>query len=177
MTQRPLRSLTACLALALACATAALAQNGPDDLASAIRDHPDLTVLANLLDDSGMMDDLEGGMRLTVFAPSDSAFERLDPEVRRILLRDRGALDLILRHHIIVGAAPRAALRRMDAVTTLEATRLTLRVQDDEVRVGGTRLREGGTRAGSGMLYVLDRVLVPVRATSLKALLTGPRSN
>ncbi|MDZ7802017.1 MAG: fasciclin domain-containing protein [Trueperaceae bacterium] len=177
MIQRALRSLTACLALAFAWTVPALAQSGPDDLASAIRDHPDLTVLADLLEDSGMMDDLEGGMRLTVFAPSDRAFERLDPEVRRILLRDRGALDLILRHHIIAGAAPRAALRRMDAVTTLEATRLSLRVEGDEVRVDGTRLREGGTRAGSGMLYVVDRVLVPQRATSLKALLTGPRSN
>lgn len=175
MTQRPMRSFLVLLVLVLT--ATAVAQEEPTTLADAIRQHPDLGTLTNLLDDSSIMDDLEDGMRLTVFAPSDTAFERLDPEVQRVLLRDRGALDVILRNHMVLGVTPMAALRRLDAVTTLEATRLNVRTDGEEVRVAGVRLAGAGIPADSGMVYVVDRVLVPRAATSLKALLTAPRGD
>lgn len=152
----------------------ASAQERPATLADALREHPRLAEITEILETSGVLDDLAGPTRLTFFAPSDVAMARLDPEVREILLRDRGALDLIVRHHLVMGASPITALRRLDAVTTLEGTQLAVRDDTDRVRVGGVQLVGDGIATDNGVLYVVDRVLVPAGSWLMKDLLAGP---
>lgn len=172
MTQRLLRLPS--ILLVLAVLALAAAQDRPATIADAIRADPELTELASLLEESGLLDDLAGSMRFTFFAPSDLALERLDPATHELLLRDRGALDLIVRHHVVLGASPLPALRRLDALTTLEGTRLKVTDAGGTVRVGGTRLAGDGVVTGNGVLYVVDRVLLPDAATMRKDLLGGP---
>ena len=162
------------LALFLALGAVASAQDRPATLADAVREQPRLAEITELLDTSGLLDQLAGPVRLTFFAPSDAAMARLDPQVREILLRDRGALDLIVRHHLVMGASPITAIRRLDAVTTLEGTQLAVQDQGDRVRVGGVRLAGDGIVTGNGVLYVVDRVLLPSSAWLSKDLLAGP---
>jgi uncharacterized surface protein with fasciclin (FAS1) repeats len=160
--------------LVLVLAAFASAQERPATLADALREQPRLAEITELLDTSGLLDQLAGPVRLTFFAPSDAAMARLDPEVREILLRDRGALDLIVRHHLVMGASPLTALRRLDAVTTLEGTQLAVRDDIDRVRVGGVRLVGDGVVTDNGVLYVVDRVLLPAGSWLMKDLLAGP---
>ena len=42
--------------------------------------------------------------RFTVFAPTDDAFKKLDPEVLKALLDNKDLLVRVLRHHIVDGA-------------------------------------------------------------------------
>lgn len=174
MTRHHLRIPLLVLVVVLALAAFAPAQERPDTLADALREQPRLAEITDLLDTSGLLDQLGGPVRLTFFAPSDAAMARLDPQVREILLRDRGALDLIVRHHLMMGASPVTALRRLDAVTTLEGTQLAVQDRGDRVRVGGVRLASDGIATGNGVLYVVDRVLVPSSAWLSKDLLAGP---
>ena len=162
------------LVLVLALAAFASAQERPATLADALREQPRLAQITELLETSGLMDQLAEPVRLTFFAPSDAAMARLDPQVREILLRDRGALDLIVRHHLVMGASPITALRTLDAVTTLQGTQLAVRDGGDRIRVGGVRLASDGIATGNGVLYVVDRVLVPSGAWLSKDLLAGP---
>ena len=172
MTQRLLRLPP--ILLALAALALATAQDRPATLADAIRAEPELTELASLLEESGLLDDLAGPMRITFFAPSDLALERLDPATHELLLRDRGVLDLIVRHHLVLGASPLSALRHLDALTTLEGTRLNVSDVGGTVRIDGTRLVNDGVATGNGVLYVVNRVLLPDAATMRKDLLGGP---
>lgn len=176
MTRHHLRIPLLVLALVpvLALAALASAQERPATLADALRERPRLAEITQLLDTSGLLDQLAEPTRLTFFAPSDAAMARLDPQVREILLRDRGALDLIVRHHLVMGASPVTSLRRLDAVTTLEGTQLAVQDQGDRVRVGGVKLANDGIATGNGVLYVVDRVLVPSGAWLSKDLLAGP---
>ncbi len=154
--------------------TLAAAQERPDTLADALREHPRLAEITELLDASGVLGDLAAPGRLTFFAPSDAAMARLDPEASALLLRDRGALDVIVRNHLVMGASPLAALRRLDAVTTLEGTQLAIRDDGDRVRVAGVELAGDGIVTGNGVLYVVDRVLLPTGSWLMKDLLAGP---
>lgn len=162
------------LALALLAPTLAFAQTQPATLAEAVRDQPRLGELADLLEESGLLADLDQPARLTFFAPSDLALERVDPALLEMMLRDKGVLDVIVRHHLLIGASPLPALRRLDAVTTLEGTRLTVQEEGDVVRVGGVPLRGEPVRTGNGVLYIVDTLLVPDTASMRKDLLSGP---
>jgi uncharacterized surface protein with fasciclin (FAS1) repeats len=172
MTQRLLRLPS--LLVVLAVLGLAAAQDRPATIADAIRAEPELAELASLLEESGLLEDLAGPMRFTFFAPSDRALGRLDPATHELLLRDRGALDLIVRHHVVMGASPLSALRRLDALTTLEGTHLKVTDMAGTVRVGGTRVAGDGVVTGNGVLYVVHRVLLPDAATMRKDLLGGP---
>jgi uncharacterized surface protein with fasciclin (FAS1) repeats len=176
MTHRLLRLPLALLTLALLATTLvpAHAQEEPATLADAVREDPRLGQIAALLDESGLLADLEQPARLTFFAPSDRALERVEPAVLETVRRDRGALDTVVRHHLMIGASPLPALRRLDAITTLEGTRLTIQEAGDEVRVGGVPLRSGPVRTGNGVLYVVDTLLLPDTSIMRKDLLSGP---
>ena len=182
------------LVLTLALLGAALAQNGAADggdaasngaadanagqegaasIAAAITDDPRLSTLAALFEDTGYLAQLEDSARLTFFAPSDRAFERLGEETTAELFRNRGALDVIMRHHMVFGASPLNALRNLDALTTLEGTRLQVEDRDGRVAVEGVPVGDG-MAAGDGVIYVIDRLLLPPAAAMVKDLLGGP---
>jgi uncharacterized surface protein with fasciclin (FAS1) repeats len=174
MIQRLTRALAPTLALVLALAGFAAAQERPATLADALRATPEASALTALFDESGLLDELSRPGRFTFFAPSDAALERLDPEVVAMLRRDRGALDVVVRNHLALGATPFAALQSLDALTTLESTMLPIRVDERGVRIAGVRLAGEGIATGNGVLYLVDRVLMPTGSWMLKDLLAGP---
>ncbi|MEX2502913.1 MAG: fasciclin domain-containing protein [Trueperaceae bacterium] len=172
MIQRTLHTLTATLVLAWV--ALAFAQDRPATIADAIRAEPSLTEFADLLDQTGLLGHLGAPGRFTFFAPSDRAWSTIDARVLRDLRRDRGALEGVVRHHLVIGASPLRALRRLDAVTTLQTTRLLVHRTGDDVRVAGVRLANEGIETGNGVLYVVDRVLIPDASYMIKDLLASP---
>lgn len=142
-------------------------------IAAAIREDPELTTLARLFEDTGLLAQLEEATRLTFFAPSNAAFERIGEEAVAELFRDRGSLDVIMRHHLVFGASPLNAMRRLDALTTLEGTRLRVDARGDGVTIEGVPV-DDGRRVGNGVLYVIDQVLLPQAGSMIKDLLSGP---
>ncbi len=177
MNQRPLRHPIRAILLATALWTAAstaFAQEHPDTIADAIRAEPALAETAALFEESGVLDALARDGRFTFFAPSDRAWEVVDARVLRDLRRDRGALDAIVRHHLMIGASPLHALRRLDAVTTFATTRLPITRSGDVVRIGGVRVANEGIETGNGVVYVVNQVLVPGGPFMLKDMLAGP---
>ena len=174
MTQRLTRALLPFVALLLALAPAAIAQDEPATLADALAATPEASTLTALFEESGLLEAFDGPGRYTFFAPSNAALERLDPEILEMMRRDVGVLDLVVRHHTVSGGSPLAALRRMDALTTLEGTQLVVRADARGVRVDGVRLANDGIATGNGVLYLVDRVLLPQEAWLRKDLLAGP---
>lgn len=175
----PLRALAVTLACALLIPTLGFAQDEggpPPTLAQVAQNTPELSTFAELLEYGSLTADLQQPLRITVLAPSDAAFEALPDDVAATLRRNPGALNYILRNHMFIGAAPTSALRRMDAITTLLPTRLPIRVQDDALRIDGARIVQADLRADNGVLHVIDTVLIPIGATSLKNVLTRPEA-
>lgn len=77
------------------------------DVFMTLRQHPDFTIFADLVRRAGLTQRLGGDQPITLFAPTDSAFDKL-PEERRAALLDpaqRNALVAFVNAHIVAGRA------------------------------------------------------------------------
>ncbi|HMV33481.1 MAG TPA: fasciclin domain-containing protein, partial [Gemmatimonadales bacterium] len=98
----------------------------------------------------------------TVFAPVNAAFDKLPAGTVETLLKPESASQLrtILLHHVIVTAYEPAQLTDGLVLTMLAGGPVTVKKSGDEVTIDGARVI-GSVRAGNGMLYIVDGVLLP----------------
>ena len=77
------------------------------DALTTMREHPDFTIFAGLVQKAGLSARLSGKEPVTLFAPTDSAFDKLSEERRAALVdpAQRNALVQFVSAHILVGRA------------------------------------------------------------------------
>ena len=77
------------------------------DALATMRQHPDFTIFADLVRKADLAQRLSGKAPITVFAPADSAFDKLTVERRAALLDParRNALVRFVAAHVLVGRA------------------------------------------------------------------------
>lgn len=66
-----------------------------------IRHRPDLSIMRTVLEKTKLNELLEGDGPVTFFVPTDMAFEKLDPQLRRSLKEGKGCAANILKNHIL----------------------------------------------------------------------------
>jgi len=123
------------------------------------RENGSFTTLLKAVEVAGLTGTLSGQGKgpLTVFAPTDAAFARLDPTALQSLLADRAALRNVLLYHVAAGD-----LRAADVVSRSSLSMLN----------GGTATIHGATINGAnivitdivarnGVIHVIDAVLLP----------------
>lgn len=123
---------------------------------------------------TGLLDVIKRRGPLTVFAPTDAAFEALpDAALASLLAPDAGvALRQTLRHHLVEGCLmARQVAGRTMVVQALDGSLLTLRGLP-ALRVDQARWLRPDQGASNGVLHVIDAVLLPTlgRARSSAAL-------
>lgn len=120
------------------------------------------TQLAGL--DSGKADGLG---RLTLLAPTDTAFMTLDPDVRAKLLDPANVnlLTRVLLHHVILGDYPTkrllAAKVRNYTVDAVDGTPIEVYRGERGLDVDEGRIVRGDIMASDGIIHLIDRVLIP----------------
>jgi uncharacterized surface protein with fasciclin (FAS1) repeats len=99
----------------------------------------------------------------TVFAPTDEAFDKLQEADLEDLLKieNKDRLLSILRYHIVPGRVTAAQLQKTNILKTVETQELSVRRAKDQVTVNGARISQPGLAASNGVIYVIDKVLVP----------------
>jgi uncharacterized surface protein with fasciclin (FAS1) repeats len=70
----------------------------------------DFSTLATAVKAAGLKKALNGTDKLTVFAPTDAAFEQVPADTLEALLADPDALAGLLTYHVISGKVPSAKL-------------------------------------------------------------------
>ncbi|WP_425229403.1 fasciclin domain-containing protein [Sphingomonas sp.] len=140
---------------------------------AAVAAAPTLTTLSRAVQAAGIATLLDGPGPVTLFAPTDAAFARLAPGTIDTLLRpeNRGALDKLLRLHLVAGRVTSTdLLRRIGTgdrtLTTLSGETLTLSLTGAIVTLtdaGGDKsyVETADVRLANGMLHVVNGVLVP----------------
>jgi len=115
--------------------------------------------LAETLDGQGLMgiEGLAGGP-FTVFAPSDEAFENARDSLAAIEKKEGGMLSLLSYH--VVDARGLANMTVTNSVKTMLGD--SLAVDPQTGLVGGAYILKS-ERFGNGIVYVIDRVLIPIR--------------
>lgn len=107
----------------------------------------------------------------TVFAPSDDAFTKLGSDLDTLLQpASRARLNSLLRFHIVAGTFGSKELKNGDLLTTLQGTRLRVKVDGDQISVGNslgsTAIVSSDVPATNGTIHVVDTVLEPKEAVA-----------
>jgi len=122
---------------------------------------PRLQAFSSAIGAAGLATLLDGSGPITIFAPTDRAFERMPTAERTSLLGDSNRLADVLRHHVVSGkvSAPRATKPR--TVTPEFGDDLELTRNDRGFHVGKARIVKTNIRAANGVIHAIDRVLDP----------------
>lgn len=114
------------------------------------------TTLVDLVIRADLLASLEGEEALTVFAPTNEAFEILLSQRSEVAISDELLKNIIL-YHIAEG---RVALENGKEVLMLNGDTVLLTVTEEEVKVNDANILEE-ICAENGVIYVIDAVLIP----------------
>lgn len=118
--------------------------------------NPDLAFLAVLLADGDIG---RSATPVTLFAPSNSAFDAIPPDVLGRLQNDPELLDEVLSHHAVAGTVTSGDLVDGD-LTALDGHPLAV-VLGEGITVSGATLVDTDIIASNGVVHVIDAVILP----------------
>jgi uncharacterized surface protein with fasciclin (FAS1) repeats len=119
-----------------------------DDLRDALADG-DFTTMLDLLELSGLSDELEG-REVTVLAPTEDAFDSMTVDELTDLASDPDRAEELLRHHILDGLYTYDELAALTEVTTIDGETLPVTVDGDTLTVGGATVTPPAADALAG---------------------------
>merc|ERR1712176_743532 len=110
----------------------------------------------------GLADALMGEGPLTVFAPTNAAFDALPEGTVEDLLKpeNKDKLVSILQYHVVAANAHSSGLASGD-VPTLMGDSVAVVVSDGGVTVNGANVIKADVIASNGIIHVVDAVLLP----------------
>lgn len=107
-----------------------------------------------------LVDDLSRNRQLTVFAPTDAAFDELFAVVDPATLTEEQVLDILL-YHIAPGRRDAASVIESSRIPTLNGSRLTVTVNSDGAFVDDSQIIVTDVAASNGIIHAIDTVLLP----------------
>lgn len=124
-----------------------------------------LQTFTRLLEGSALERELRTPAAYTLFAPADETFAYLAPQkIRQLLQAERtGVLTDVLAYHAVPGKIMAVELRELTRARTVYGEELII-VNSEELRIGGARLIHPDIEACNGVIHVIDRILVPLKA-------------
>ncbi|MFE3603567.1 fasciclin domain-containing protein [Streptomyces sp. NPDC059142] len=131
------------------------------ELATAVSNNPELSTLADALKKAGLTDSLNKDQDITVFAPTNTAFNSLGKEQLTKLLANTGALKKQLTYHVVDKKITPDQLSH-GTFTTKEGSTLTTSGSGTSFKVNDTAsITCGNIKTTNGTIYVIDGVLTP----------------
>lgn len=156
--KRMLAVIAAISVLALpATASAAPSKNIVETAAAA----PQFSTLVSLVERAGLAEALSGKRKLTVFAPTNAAFDKVPKETLNALLEDKALLRKVLLYHVVAGKLPAKQVVKRDGAKTLNGARVIFEVKGMNAYVNDARVIDPDIRASNGIVHAINRVLIP----------------
>lgn len=133
----------------------------PGTIVEVAQGNADFSTLVAAVTAAGLGDALSGEGPLTVFAPTNAAFEAL-PEglLEKLLLpENKDVLVKILTYHVVAAKVMAADVAAGD-VTSLEGSTFAV-TTDGGVKVNDANVTATDVPASNGVIHVIDAVIVP----------------
>ena len=149
-------------------------------VADIIAGSDDHFVLAAVLDSTGLDETLAGEGPYTVFAPTDAAFDAIDPFVLLDLLTDNDALAEILTYHVAGASLLSTDLSDGQTITTVNGADVTVSITDGTVMINDAIVIVPNLVADNGVVHVIDAVLTvpdPAPSTVVDIIVNSPDHN
>lgn len=122
----------------------------------------DHTTLVAALKAADLVNALANAGPFTVFAPTNSAFEKLPAGTVEGLLKPekKSQLGDVLQHHVTTSALELTSFHDGQSLGMVDGGRETITMKDGATFIGGAKVI-GSVRASNGWVHVIDAVLVP----------------
>jgi uncharacterized surface protein with fasciclin (FAS1) repeats len=135
-----------------------------DPVAVAASNNPVLTTLTSALSGKlnpnvNLVETLNSNPGLTVFAPTDDAFAKIDPATIEKLKTDSDMLTKILTYHVVEGQASPAAV--VGDHPTLQGGSVKVSGSGAGLKFNDAGLVCGGVKTANATVYMIDTVLMP----------------
>ena len=134
----------------------------PTNIVSLAMKSEDHTTLVTAIKAADYVTSVAASGPLTVFAPTNEAFDKLPASTVEALLEPENADDLreILKYHVTTSSLTLDTFKDGQSLSMANGVRATMRVEGDEVTINGAKII-ASLPASNGTLHVIDRVLVP----------------
>jgi uncharacterized surface protein with fasciclin (FAS1) repeats len=134
-------------------------------IAQIVASDPNFSTLLTVATEAGFADELQEVYGLTVFAPTNAAFEKIPEDTLNALLADKEALRAVLLYHVVPGRvlSSQVPLRPQLAETLNGCERVKVDRTKGRVFVDEVRVKTADIRARNGIIHVIDSVLLPAR--------------
>ncbi|MCU0308934.1 MAG: fasciclin domain-containing protein [Thermoleophilia bacterium] len=123
------------------------------------------STLVTLVQDAGLAGALSAPKpKLTVFAPTNAAFNRVPRSTLNQLAGNEALLQSVLKYHVVRGAVPASKVVTLNgkSVRTLNGKSIRITVRGGNVFLNGnTRVTKTDVKASNGVIHVINRVLLP----------------
>lgn len=111
------------------------------------------------------MEEVLGGSLITVLAPTDEAFAKLESGVLEELLGNGDKLKLLLQYHLIDGLNNSKKITALNgkSLNTMNGGELPVKVgkQDQVITLGPAKIITANIKCKNGVFHSIDTVLFP----------------
>ncbi|CAG5136676.1 unnamed protein product [Candidula unifasciata] len=140
-----------------------------DSLWDIVRSRSDLSTLSSILAAADYDAKLDHSGQLTLLAPTNSAFDKMNKRLREKLLSgDRECLEKVIQNHLLPNVICSVAIQGQ-AKTANELHRYinVTRTADNKLLVDEVRIVQADIVGTNGVMHVIEEVLVPDEAFSV----------
>ncbi|HWS32830.1 MAG TPA: fasciclin domain-containing protein [Actinoplanes sp.] len=129
-------------------------------VATAASGNPLLSTLVTAVKKADLVDSLNSADKVTVFAPTNDAFEKIPAADLKKVLADKKTLTDILTYHVVTGKLTPADLS--GSHKTLQGGELTVSGSGEDFKVDGkAAVICGNVQTANANVYIIDTVLMP----------------
>lgn len=133
--------------------------SGEDTIVDTAVGSDEFDVLVAAVQEAGLVSALSGRRQLTVFAPTDAAFNELGITADTVGEIDDGFLTNVLLYHLTPGRRYASSVVEASSLDMLNGGTVTVDgtlLNDDQATIVGTNVE-----ASNGVVHVIDGVLLP----------------
>ena len=132
-----------------------------DPVATAASNNPLLSTLVTAVKQAGLVDTLNNAENITVFAPTDDAFAKIDKTTLDKVLADKKMLTAILTEHVVGETlTPMTLTGEHDTLNPEQG--ITVEGSGEDFTVNGdAKVLCGNVQTANATVYIIDTVLLP----------------
>ncbi|XP_066506725.1 periostin isoform X2 [Hoplias malabaricus] len=143
-----------------------------------INSHDELASLSAAFNvESSLLEKLGKPGHYTLFAPTNSAFDKLDREVIERLLNDKTVVQAFLKYHLLSSMQCSEAIMAGTVFETMEGSTIEIGCDGDSLTVNGIKMvLKKDIVTSNGVIHLISEVLMPDSAKQVTELLGGSQS-
>lgn len=132
-----------------------------EPVATAASNNPLLSTLVGAVEEADLVDTLDSAEDITVFAPSNDAFDEIPQEDMDALMADQDQLTEVLTYHVVEGRHAPEDLED-GTFTSLQGGEVTTSGSGEEFTVDeDAEVVCGNVQTSNATVYIIDSVLMP----------------